>query len=187
MAATPFFHFPLLPLNLLFPVAANHSFLVRRVLFSLENFVDQVQLQPSNNAANETFTQTTYAFQLRDIPDPDQFTGQDFSVNLGTAADAKSINPSAKIDQVALTTTLNETATAYVRVPSAFNQGQSRSRLAFFLFLQDSFFQNVDENVTVGSIVLGVTAPSGSDNLTMGFRYTKVNGDMQLCSVACIT
>ena len=152
------------------------------MLFSLENFVDRVQLQPSNNTADETFTQTTYAFQLHDIPDPNQFTGQDFSANLGTAADAKSIDPSAEIDQIALTTTLNKTATAYVRVPSA---GQSRSRLAFFVFLQDGFFQNVDENVTVGSIVLGVTVPSGSDNLTMGFRYTKVN--KQLCSAAHTT
>ena len=159
-----------------------------RILFSLENFVDRVQL--SNNSATATFTQTAYAFQLNDIPDPNMFTGQEFSVNLGTAAEAKTTDPSTEIDPMALTTYLNETATAYFKVPSTFIQGQSNLRLAFFVFLEDGFFQNVGENVTIGSIILGVTVPMGVEaenyNLTMGFRYTKVTDmphkcDKQLC------
>ena len=151
--------------------------LLCRILFSLENFVDQVQL--SNTSSTATFTQTAYAFQLNDIPDPNRFTGHEFSVNLGTAAEAKTTDPTMEIDPMALTTYLNETATAYIEVPSTFLQGQSKFRLAFFVFLEDGFFQNVGENVgenvTIGSIILGVTLPVGFNyNLTMGFRYTKV-------------
>ena len=148
-----------------------------RVLYSLEDFVSQVQL--TNSSANETFTQSRYALQLYDIPNPNDFRGQDFSVSLGTAQEARSTGITMEINPMALTSSLNETATAYVKVPGTLFQGQNQPRLAFSVFLQDSFFQVIGENVSVGSIVLGVTvsteAPAGGDTaLKMGFRYIKV-------------
>lgn len=145
------------------------------MLYSLEDFVGQLQISD-----NETITQTGFAFQLHDIPDPNEFRGQDFSVNLGNAEEARNTNQTRDIDPMTLIPDLDDTATAYVRVPGRVFQGQSQSRLAFFVFLRDNFFQNVGGNETVGSVILGVSASTeaaaGRDTpLTMGFRFIKVN------------
>lgn len=148
------------------------------MLNSLEDFASQAQL--TNNSANETFTQTRYAFQLYNIADPNEFRGQDFSASLGTAQEAMNTDVTMEINPMSLTSNLNETATAYVKVPGTLFQGQNQPRLAFFVFLQDSFFQLVGENVTVGSIILGVTVSTETSSagettpLKMGFRFIQV-------------
>ena len=157
------------------------------MLYSLEDFVGQLQLSNS-----ETFTETGFAFQLHDIPDPNQFRGQDFSVNLGNAEEARNTNHTMDIDPMTLVPDLDETATAYVSVPGTVFRGQSQSRLAFFVFLRDNFFQNVGGNVTVGSIVLGVSASTeaaagGDTPLRMGFRFIKVMVLTRLISSNCTT
>ena len=145
-----------------------------RVLRSLENFTARVQL--SNISANDTYAFNTYALQLHDI-NVDSFTGQNFSVNLGSVEEAR--NRTLEMNSDALTNMLSEDATVYVTIPaSLFMEGMETQRLSYSVFLRDRLFQSVNNTVIVGSVILAVTAQNGQAgedaSLTIGFRAAMV-------------
>ena len=156
-----------------------------RLLKSLGNFVDQVDISLDVNTTNNqtVFALKTYALQVQDIVN-DDFQGQTFRVDLGTVEDTKLIE--RRIEQSNLVTVDgfdNQTnATASVTIPEdildEYNADSCSNlstnvtnttprRLSYSVFLSDVLFQSVDQShLRVGSIIMAARLKC-SENKTL--------------------
>ena len=141
---------------------------VFRVLESLSAFLNGVIL-PENGTVNRTiFAFKTFALQVVEI-DPHQFSGQTFTVNLGTVEDAMNITDKIQEDALVTSQIIMEiltNATASINIPeNLINEQQScelntsvlySQRLSYSVFLSDILFQDLNQSQyeEIGSIII---------------------------------
>ena len=86
--------------------------IINRLLESLENFLDKVEVEQdensTSNSSNMIFAFETFALQVQQL-DPEEYKGQVFSVNLGSLEEATKDNQT--IEQENLVTSELESAT----------------------------------------------------------------------------
>ena len=86
--------------------------IINRLLESLENFLDKVEVEQdensTSNSSNMIFAFETFALQVQEL-DPEEYKGQIFSVNLGSLEEATKDNQT--IEQENLVTSEPESAT----------------------------------------------------------------------------
>ena len=86
--------------------------IINRLLESLENFLDKVEVEQdensTSNSSNMIFAFETFALQVQEL-DPEEYKGQVFSVNLGSLEEATKDNQT--IEQENLVTSELESAT----------------------------------------------------------------------------
>ena len=157
--------------------------IVNRLLESLQEFLDKVEVQENaNSTANSTkttvFAFETFALQVQEL-DPEEYIGQIFNVNLGPLERARKDNQT--IQQSALVTSELESAeqddegivngfadsTASLQLPedlldmcsstssNVTSTVPQSSRLSYSVFKSDILFQNLNQShLGIGSIII---------------------------------
>ena len=152
-----------------------------RLLQSVRRFANTVPI-PANSTNNTlAFPLDNFALLLRDV-NPESFSGESFSVNLGSVEEA--IRNSSGISEEVLVTMMDPlpNATASVELPQSLFDGSTAyaspwQRIVYSIFLSNSLFLTLDtncENFAIGSIILGVDVNSSVTNISMS------TGEIQL-------
>ncbi len=185
----------------------NHN----RLLESLGTFSDLVPLS-NTTEGKDTYTRNKYAIQVQNV-DPNTFTRQAFSVELGTVREAMNGTDQA-IGKQSISCTLealvNVTASIQVH-PSLFgkqpsnrltqrllptNTTSNTERLSYGVFLSNNVFQTNGTrsgDYKVGSIIVSLRMPSYSSNntsdgnITVSFLteevYVKLSYSHKMCFI----
>ena len=159
-------------------VVTDLHFPTCRLLQSVRRFANTVSIPTNNTLA---FPLDNFALLLRDI-NPESFSGESFSVNLGPVEEA--IRNSSGITKEVLVTMMDPlpNATASVELPQSLFVGNSTyaspwQRIVYSVFLTNALFLTLDTNCAnsaIGSIILGVDVNSSVTNISMS------TGEIQL-------
>ena len=136
-----------------------------RLLKSLEEFLDNVEIDDWNTSGNNSvhnFLQETFALQVQDI-NSSSLSGQTFYVDLGSVEEARNVTKDIEDgDLITLESLMNNT-TAAISISKDLLEYCTRERmlsssqtvrLTFSVFLFDTFFHSQDPNTTVGSLIV---------------------------------
>ena len=170
------------------------SFMFIRLLESLQNFLDKVEVEQDENStsnSNQTvFAFDTFALQVQQL-DPEEYKGQMFSINLGSLKEARKDNRTIKQENL-VTSQLESAAnlnhetdndgarkamadtTASLQLPedlldSCIDVNVSSQRLSYSVFKSDILFQNVHQrqlNLSIGSLIVAARLKC-ADNITL--------------------
>ena len=149
----------------------NKSFYFpNRLHQSLREFVNTVPIPPNSTNNTQSFALKNFALLLQDV-NPESFSGESLSVNLGPVEEA--IRNSSGINEDALITMLDPllNATASAKLPESLFDGITTyaspwQRIVYSVFLTNALFLTLDTDwdSAVGSIILGVNVNSSVIN-----------------------
>ena len=138
---------------------------------SLREFVNTVPIPPNSTNNTQPFALKNFALLLQDV-NPESFSGESLSVNLGPVEEA--IRNSSGINEDALITMLDPllNATASAKLPESLFDGITTyaspwQRIVYSVFLTNALFLTLDTDCVdsaVGSIILGVNVNSSVIN-----------------------
>ena len=130
-----------------------------RLLESLANFLDRVEIGSSENAT--VFSHRTFTLYIQNI-NPLSFKGETFVINLDSIE--KGMNITGGIDDFTTMTVENEfetssnaTATIYIseELVDYCSSGSQPQRLSYSIFLLDTFFHPKNSTNQLASLIIG--------------------------------
>lgn len=155
-------------------------------------FSDLVPLS-NTTEGRDTYTRKVFAIQVHDV-DPSLFSGQAFSVDLGTVREAMN-GTDQEIGEQYLLSTMEAlaNATASIQVtPSILGRSSNKrhlveqERISYDVFLTDSLFQTNNDRYVTASIIMGTRVRLQTDE---GRTEAKITTTFQTeeVKVVCVT